>query len=123
MGKWRKFVPLTTLAGLAALLGVIAVLGMIPKGPAVTLTTIMRLRPKMSEAEVAAVLGPPAADRTRQPPTGVPPPPDGGRLLEYVGDRATTLVEFDAHGQIVCVRPEIRTVSGLERVLLRLNWW
>jgi hypothetical protein len=77
----------------------------------------------MPEAEVTAVLGPPTADLTGHPPAGVPAPPAGSRLVEYVGTQATARVEFDLDGRMVRCYPVIRVVTGLERVRLRLNWW
>jgi hypothetical protein len=76
----------------------------------------------MSEADVTAILGSPTADLTARPPAGVPSPAPGGRLLEYAGVRATARVEFDAGGRLVRNSPVVRTVTGLERLRLRLNW-
>ena len=58
--------------------------------PEVSLTAIMdRLTAGMSEADVAAVLGPPTADVTGRLPARYPTPAAGGRVLEYQGARAT----------------------------------
>jgi hypothetical protein len=116
----RVLLVLIALAGLA---GVAALLWLPPARPEVSLTTLVRLTPGMSEAQVAAVLGPPAADLTGQPPQGVPPPAPGARLLRYAGRRATVTAEFDAGGRLVRYHPVIHEVSGLERVRLRLNLW
>jgi hypothetical protein len=91
--------------------------------PAVTVTTLARLAPGMTEAEVAAILGPPTADVTDHPPGGIPAPAVGGRLLEYVGERATARVEFDADGRLVRCHPAVRKVTAVERIRLRMNWW
>jgi hypothetical protein len=123
MNKPRTLVVLATAAVVAGVAGVAATLWALQRRPAVTLTTMARLTPGMSEADVAAVLGPPSADRTACPPAAVPPPAAGGRLLEYAGDRATARVEFDAGGRLVRCHPEVRIVTGLERLRLRLNWW
>ena len=107
----------------AKLPGVVAILWAVPAQPEVSLTTLARLTPGMSEADVAGLFGLPTADVTGQPPTSIPPPVAGGRLLEYSGRRATVTVEFDADGRLVRTYPVIHEVSGLERVRIRLNWW
>src|SRR5262245_15862893 len=119
MRKGRTIVVLAVFAGLAGLAGVIAITWMLPKRAEVSLTTIARLTPGMPEADVAAVLGAPAADLTARPPAGVPSPATGGRLLEYVGELATARVEFDADGRLVRCHPVVHTVTGLERIRLR----
>jgi hypothetical protein len=111
------------LVPLVVVVGIAAVLWALPRRPAVSLTTIVHLSPGMSEADVAMLLGPPTADVTARPPAGLPPAAPGGKLLQYVGDRATATVEFDPGGRVVRVHPVIRTVTGIERVRLRLNWW
>jgi hypothetical protein len=118
----RTLVALAALVVLALLASVAGYL-MLPPRPEVSLTTIGRLRRGMSESEVAAVLGPPTADVTAHPPAGLPPPTAGGRLLEYDGKLATARVEFDAAGGFLRCHPVIRTVTGLERLRIRLNWW
>ena len=117
---WRLLVVLVALVGLA---GVGVLLWPAPERPGVSLTTIARLVPGMSEADVAAALGPPTADLTDHPPVGVPPPTAGGKLLKYAGDRATATVEFDPDGWLVRCHPVVHVVTGLERIRLRLNWW
>jgi len=81
-----------------------------------------RLAAGMSETEVAAIIGPPTADLTAFPPTGVAAIAAGGRLLEYAGDRATAQVEFDTAGRLVRCYPKVRVITGLERLRLHLNW-
>jgi hypothetical protein len=80
----RLLIGLPLLAGLAT-----AVVLLWPRAepPGVSLTSLARLRPGMTEAEVAAVLGPPVADLSAQSPTGGPAPPGQGPLLEYAGAR------------------------------------
>ena len=136
---------LVILIALASLTGVAAVVWLLAATPEVSLTTMARLTPGMSEADVTAVIGPPTADLTGLPPTEVPPPAPGVpgfapgslvavgqqvppaaagvRLLRYTGRRATVTVEFDAHGRLVRCYPVVHEISGLERVRLRLNWW
>jgi hypothetical protein len=121
MRQQRTVVVLGVLAIVVA--GVAVTLWALRSRPEVTLTTMVRLTPGMSGADVAAVLGSPTADLTACPPAGVPPPAVGGRLLEYAGDRATARVEFDAGGRLVRCHPVVRVVTGLERLRLRLNWW
>jgi hypothetical protein len=122
--RQRRVVILVGLASVAAVAGVATTLWTLDRQPAVTVTTIARLTPGMSEADVKAVLGSPAADLTARPPAGVRPPLAGGRLLEYTGVRATAWVEFDGGGRLVrCHPPVVRVVTGLERLRLRLNWW
>jgi hypothetical protein len=111
------------LGPLIAVVGIVAVVWALPNRPAVSLTTIVHLSPGMSETDVAELLGPPTADVTARPPAGLPPAARGGKLLQYVGDRATVTVEFDPAGRVVCFYPAIRTVTGIERLRLRLNWW
>ena len=124
MRRRRTLVVLGGLLALAGLTGAVFLLWLPPKEPEVSLTTLAHLKPGMSEADVAAVLGPPTADRTSQPPAGDALTVAGGRLLEYAGERATATVEFDASGRLVRCRPvEVRKVTGLERIRLRLNWW
>jgi hypothetical protein len=118
----RTLVALAALLVLAILAGVAAFVAL-PRRPEVSLTTLGRLRRGMSEAEVAAVLGPPTADLTAHPPAGLPPPPAGGKLLEYSGKLATAQVEFDAAGGFARSHAVIHTVTGLERLRIRLNWW
>jgi hypothetical protein len=92
--------------------------------PDVTLTTMSRLAPGMTEAEVAARLGEPTADLTAAPPVAAPAPGVNGRLLEYAGDAATAWVEYDQHGHLVRWTPgAVRRVSAYERVRLRLDLW
>jgi hypothetical protein len=119
----RTRVVLVSLAAVATAVAVAVTLWALQRRPEVTLTTIARLTPGMSEQDVATILGPPAADLTPCPPAGVPPAAAGGRLLEYAGDRATARVEFDAAGRLVRCHPVVRIVTGLERIRLRLNWW
>jgi hypothetical protein len=119
----RRRILLVVIA-LASLAGVAALLWLSPAQPEVSLTTVLRLTPGMSEADVAAVLGPPTSDRTDQPLVGVSPSAAGGRVLEYAGDRATAMVEFGPDGQLVRIhRIGVRVVTPLERLRLRLNWW
>jgi hypothetical protein len=67
MRKRRILLVLAALAGLAGLAW-IAFIWTLPKRPEVSLTTMVRLKRGMSEADVVAVLGPPAADLTARPP-------------------------------------------------------
>lgn len=120
MRRWQLLVILVTFAALA---GLVALLWAVPAQPEVSLTTLARLTPGMSEADVAVFIGQPAADVTGQSPAPIPPPVAGGRLLEYSGRRATVTVEFDADGRLVRTYQVVHEVSGLERVRLRLNWW
>jgi hypothetical protein len=122
MNKPRTPVVLATVAVVTGVAGVAVTWWALQSRPAVTLTTILRLTPGMSEADVAAILGSPTADLTASPPPGFPPPAAGGRLLEYAGDRATARVEFDAGGRLVRCIPLVRVVTGLERLRIRLNW-
>jgi hypothetical protein len=142
----RRRKKLLILFALATLVAVAAFLWLSWPRPEVSLTTLSRLTPGMSEADVAAVLGPPDADLTEQAPNGmaapangvplpvvpgspvavgkqVPAPAAGVRLLRYSGRRATVTVEFDADGRLVRCYPLLHEVSGLERIRLRLNWW
>src|SRR5262245_32966120 len=108
------------------LFGVLALLGLAgamipwvwraPDRPRASLKALVRLAPGMPEAEVTAALGPPVADVTDSPPTGVPPAPLGGRLLLYTGERATATVEFGPDGRMVRCHPVIRTVNLEERI-------
>ena len=124
MRRRRTYLVLGALVVFAALTGAVALLRLPPMQPGVSLTTLAQLKAGMSEADVAAILGPPTADWTGRPPTGHPPPAAGARLLGYAGDRATASVEFDSGGRFVRCRPvTVRVVTGLERVRLRLNWW
>jgi hypothetical protein len=92
--------------------------------PDVSITSISRLTPGMTEAQVATKLGLPTADLTARPPVDAPAPVPGGKLLEYAGTSATVLVEFGPDGRMRHCHPTaIRTVSGIERLRLRLNWW
>jgi hypothetical protein len=120
MTKKRFLLIAGPLGAYAVILGVLA---MLPPRREVSLTTLARLTPGMSEADVAAVFGPPSADPTDQASVRVPPPVAGGRLLIYSGHRATVTAEFDAAGRLVRWYPVIHEVSGPERVRLRLNWW
>jgi hypothetical protein len=122
MRKRRKFVILASVTGLVALAGVFAILWLIPSRPEVSLTTVVRVKPGMSEAAVAAILGPPTADVTTVRMGIVPPPPDGCRLLEYADELATARVVFDADDRVVGCQSTIHTITGLERLRLRLNW-
>jgi hypothetical protein len=143
--RWRR--RLLVLIAIASLVGVAALLWLLPAPTEVSLTTLARLKPGMSEADVAAIFGPPAVDLTGVPPEavprpapgaefwvnpgslinvargGVPPPRAGARLLRYVGRRATVTAEFDADGRLVHCYPVIHEISGPERIRLRLNWW
>jgi hypothetical protein len=121
MRKWRRV--LLVLLVLAVLAGTGVLLALAPKTPEVSLRTLTRLDRGMTEAQVAALLGPPAADVTGAPPPGVPPPAPGGRLLVYSGDRATATVEFGSDGRVVRFHPVIRTINLEERIRIRLNWW
>jgi hypothetical protein len=124
MRRRRTVIAVGALVVLSGLTGAVALLLSAPGRPGVSLTTMARVEPGMSEAEVEAVLGPPTADRTGRPPPRVAPSAAGGRLLEYAGERATAVVEFDPGGRAVRAWPvEVRTVTGVERVRLRLNWW
>jgi hypothetical protein len=124
MRRRRKiFVVAIALTSLATMAGVAIFLWPPHARPEVTLTTLTRPKPGMSEADVEAIFGPPTGDLTGNPPATVPRPVAGGRLLLYSGRRATVTVEFDAGGQLVRSFPEIHEVSGLERIRLRLNWW
>ena len=115
---WR----LLALAGFA-LVAALLCLYLSPARPDVTLTTMVRLSPGMTEADVKAILGPESADLTAHPPAGVPAPAAGGRLLEYAGSRATARVEFGPDGRMVRCHRAVRVVTGLERLRIRLNWW
>jgi hypothetical protein len=121
MRKWRRV--LLVLLVLLVLAGTGVLLALAPKTPEVSLRTLTRLDPGMSEAEVAATLGTPTEDVTGRVPPGVPPAAPGGRLLVYVGERATATVEFGADGRLVRYHPVIRTIDLEERIRLRLNWW
>jgi hypothetical protein len=121
MRKWRRL--LFGLVALVGLVGAAILLWPAPERPAASLTTLAHLAPGMSEAQVAAALGPPAADVTGRPPAGVPPAAPGGRLLVYTGDRAMATVEFGPDGRLVRYHPVVRTVNLEERIRLRLNWW
>jgi hypothetical protein len=124
IGRWRfrAFVALSVAAILFAAVATLFVL--LRPVPEVSLTGMSRLRLGMTEAEVAANLGAPTGDLTAAPPAGVPAPPSGGKLLEYTGAKATARVEFGPDGRMArCDAASIRTVSGLERVRIRLNWW
>jgi hypothetical protein len=121
MRKWQRL-----LVGVVALLGLAGgavLLWSCGQRPEPSLQTFTRLDPGMTEAQVAAQLGPPAGDVTSAPPPGVPPPKPGGRLLVYSGDRATATVEFGPDGRMVRFHPEIRAVNLEERIRIRLNWW
>jgi hypothetical protein len=116
----RVLFGLVVLGGFGA---AIALWGPTSDGPQASLKTIARLAPGMTEAEVAAKIGPPSADVTAGPPAGVPIAPAGGRLLEYEGDRATATVAFGPDGRMVRVHTAVRTISLEERIRLRTNWW
>jgi hypothetical protein len=119
--RWRRFVvALLMLVGLA---GAAVFVVLAPESPGVTLTTLARLIPGMSESQVSAVLGPPSDDVTGRPPPGVPRAAPGGRLLLYAGDRAMATVEFGPEGHLIRCHPVIRTVTFPERIRLRLNLW
>ena len=121
MRKWR-WVLLVLLVPLV--LGATAVLrALAPRTPNVSLTTLARLNPGMSEAEVAAALGPPTEDVTGRAPPDIPPAAPGGRLLVYVGERAKATLEFGADGRLVRHEVVIWAVNLEERIRLRLNWW
>jgi hypothetical protein len=122
MRKWRRLLfGVVVLLGLA---GAAVVLWPSPQRPEPSLRTLTRLDPGMTEAQVAALLGPSAADVTGAPPPGVPPPAPGGRLLVYSGDRATATVEFGADGRVVRFHPDFRSFNLEERIRIRLNcWW
>ena len=111
------------LAILGGIAGAIVLWWPAPDPPQASLKTIARLAPGMTEAEVAAKIGPPSADVTGGPPAGVPMAPAGGRLLEYDGDRATATVAFGPDGRMVMVYTVVRTISLEERIRLRTNWW
>src|SRR5215471_9322599 len=119
----RRRVLLLVILTLASLGAIAAVLWLLPLRTEVSLTPIARLNPGLSEEEVAAILGPPTADLTATPPANVPMPPAGGQLLEYVGELATARVVFNADGRLVRYHPDIRTITGMERIRIRLNWW
>jgi hypothetical protein len=121
MRKWRRL--LVGVVALLALAGGAVLLWPREPRPALSLRTLTRLDPGMTEAQVAALLGPTAADVTGAPPPGVPAPKPGGRLLVYSGDRATATVEFGPDGRMVRFHPVIRTVNLEERIRIRLNWW
>ena len=93
-----------------------------PDPPSLRLTNLHQLRPGMSEAEVEAVVGPPSTDLTGQGPGATPPVPANGRLLQYDGKRMSAKVSFDKDGRVVQVLPEIRSVSGMDRIRLRTGW-
>ena len=120
----RSHRALVILAAVATAAGVLVTLWALMSRPSVSLTSMARLRPGMTEADVAAVLGQPTADLTGHEPAGVPAPVAGGRLLEYASDRATARVEYGPGGRLVRVHAAaVRKVSGLERLRLRLDWW
>jgi hypothetical protein len=122
MRKWRPFLIL--LLVLLVLAGTVIVLvALTPESPEVSLRTLTRLDPGMSEAEVAAAIGPPTEDVTGRAPPSIPPAAPGGRLLVYPGERATATVEFGPDGRLVRYHPVIRTINLEERIRLRLNWW
>jgi hypothetical protein len=124
MRRQRVFLVMVALLALVASVGPIAWLISARDRQEVSLTTLAQVRPGMSEADVSAILGHSTTDRTDRPPARVAPPGAGGRLLEYAGERATAVVEFDADGRVVRAQPvEVRQVTGLERLRLRLNWW
>ena len=122
--KWRLLVALL---GVLVLAGVGVLLSLAPKlslaRPEVSLTTLVRLDPGMTEAEVAALLGPPTDDVTGRAPASIPPAAPGGRLLMYTGERATATVEFGPDGRLVRYHFDLRTINLEERIRLRLNWW
>jgi hypothetical protein len=66
MWRVRTFVALAVLATLAGA-GALLYLLLRPE-PEVTLTTMLRIGPGVTEADVADVLGPPTADLTARPP-------------------------------------------------------
>ena len=111
------------LAVLFGLAGAVFFLWPAPKQLDVSLRSLTRLEPGMSEAQVAAEIGPSVADVTDHPPAGVPPAARGGRLLAYTGDRATATVEFGRDGRLVRFHPVIHTINLEERIRIRLNWW
>ena len=121
--RGKIFVVAFALASLVTLAGVAILLWPPYARPEVSLTTLTRLKPGMSEFDVEAIFGPPTSDLTAKPPATIPRPVAGGRLLLYSGRRAAVTVEFNAGGQLVRNFSEIHEVSGLERVRLRLNWW
>lgn len=124
MRRRRALVSFAVAVGVAWLAWVAAILWLRRDRPEVSLTTMSWLTPGLSEAEVAAVLGPPTNDITRRLPARFPPPAVGSRVLEYAGEKATAAVEFDSDGRLVRAYPiDIRVVTGLERVRLRLHWW
>ena len=85
IGRWR-FRAFVALSVVSILLGAVATLFLFLRPmPEVSVTGMSRLRRGMTEAEVAANLGPPTADLTAEPPAGVPAPAAGGKLLEYAG--------------------------------------
>jgi hypothetical protein len=118
--RWRLLLALLVVLVLA---GVALLLSLAPKRPEVSLTTLVRLDPGMTEAEVAALLGPPTDDVTGRVPASIPPAGPGGRLLMYSGERATATVEFGPDGRLVRYHPVLRTINLEERIRLRLNWW
>jgi hypothetical protein len=120
MRRRRLLLGLVLLASLAA---AAVLLWPRPAPPGVSLTTLSRLQPGMTETEVAAILGPPVADVTDQAPAGGPASIGRGRLLHYAGDRASANIEYDEDDRLVRIFPAVKTVTGLERVRLRLNWW
>src|SRR5438105_4390242 len=75
--RWRRL--LFGVMALAGLAGAALLLWPSPGRPAPSLKALARLAPGMTEAQVAALLGPPAADVTGAPPPGVPPAAPGGR--------------------------------------------
>jgi hypothetical protein len=121
---WKKWRLLVALLGVLVLAGVGVLLSLAPKKrPEVSLTTLVRLDPGMTEAEVTAVLGPPTDDVTGRAPASIPPAAPGGRLLMYTGERATATVEFGPDGRLVRYHPVFRTINLEERIRIRLNWW
>jgi hypothetical protein len=125
MRKSKKAVAvLIVLAALACLGGAASTAWTLTAGPPqVSVTSIMRLKAGMTEADVAAVLGPATADVTARPPAGVPAPAAGERMLEYAGARATARLAYDADGKLVRWYPAVRTVTATERLRLRLASW
>ena len=118
--RWRLLIALLIVLVLA---GIPVFLSLEPKRPEVSLTTLVHLDRGMTEAEVAALLGPPTDDVTGRVPASIPPAAPGGRLLMYTGERATATVEFGPDGRLVRYHPELRTVNLEERIRLRLNFW
>src|SRR5262245_57556290 len=119
--RWRLLVAL--LVVLVVLAGVAVLLSLDRKRPEVSLTTLVRLDPGMTEAEVADLLGPPSDDVTGRAPASIPPAAPGGRLLMYAGERATATVEFGPDGRLVRYHPVLQTINLEERIRLRLNFW